>query len=68
MRILALITASGAGNATPFAAGLAGLHVDAVATAHLLNFFGDGLKRAHQSLVSGRVNLPLWDFNCLNKI
>jgi cyclase len=56
-----VIIAGGAGNATHLAAGLADPRVDAVATAHLFNFVGDGLKQARQTLISGGVVLPLWD-------
>jgi imidazole glycerol-phosphate synthase subunit HisF len=68
MRVLALITARGAGNATPLGAGLADSRVDSVATAHLFNFVGDGLKQARHSLISGRLNLPLWDIQLLEQI
>lgn len=56
-----VILAGGVGNASHLAAGLADPRVDAVATAHLFNFVGDGLKHARQSLISGGVVLPLWD-------
>ena len=67
MRVLALITARGAGNATPLAAGLSDSRVDAVVTAHLFNFVRDGLKQARQALISGRVNLSLWDIQLLEQ-
>lgn len=56
-----VILAGGVGNATHLAAGLADARVDAVATAHLFNFVGNGLKQARQTLITGGVNLPLWD-------
>lgn len=56
-----VILAGGVGNASHLAAGLADPRVDAVATAHLFNFVGDGLKHARKSLISGGVVLPLWD-------
>jgi cyclase len=34
--------------------------VDAVATAHLFNFVGDGLQRARQTLMDQGANLPVW--------
>lgn len=61
-----VILAGGAGNATHLAAGLADARVDAVATAHLYNFVGDGLKQARQSLIAGGVDLPVWDSQFLN--
>lgn len=62
-----VILAGGVGNATHLAAGLADPRVDAVATAHLFNFVGDGLKQARQSLISGGVVLPLWDIQLLEQ-
>lgn len=60
-----LILAGGVGNASHLAAGLADARVDAVATAHLFNFVGNGLKQARQTLISGGVDLPLWDIQLL---
>ena len=60
-----VILAGGVGNATHLAAGLADFRVDAVATAHLFNFVGNGLKQARQTLISGGVDLPLWDMALL---
>ena len=62
-----VILAGGVGNATHLAAGLADPRVDAVATAHLFNFVGDGLKQARKSLISGGVELPLWDIQLLEQ-
>lgn len=62
-----VILAGGVGNATHLAAGLADSRVDAVATAHLFNFIGDGLKKARQSLISSGVVLPLWDIQLLEQ-
>lgn len=56
-----IILAGGVGNAAHLAAGLADPRIDAVATAHLFNFVGDGLKKARQALISSGVVLPLWD-------
>jgi cyclase len=60
-----LILAGGVGNAAHLAAGLADRRVDAVATAHLFNFVGSGLKQARQALISGGVILPSWDVQLL---
>ncbi len=60
-----VILAGGVGNASHLAAGLADPRVDAVATAHLFNFVGNGLKKARQTLISGGVDLPLWDVQML---
>ena len=46
-----LILAGGAGNHKHLADGLKHDAVDAVATANLLNFVGDGLNRARENLL-----------------
>jgi len=55
-----IILAGGAGNAKHFAAGLADARVDAVATANLFNFIGDGLKRARETLLLLGEDLASW--------
>jgi cyclase len=60
-----VILAGGAGNATHLLEGLADSRVDAVATANLFNFVGDGLKTARNSLVKDGVVLPMWDVQVL---
>lgn len=62
-----VILAGGVGNATHLATGLSDPRVDAVATAHLFNFVGDGLKQARQSLISDGFVLPLWDVQLLER-
>lgn len=62
-----VILAGGVGNASHLAAGLADPRVDAVSTAHLFNFIGDGLKNARKSLISGGVDLPFWDIQLLEQ-
>ena len=56
-----IILAGGAGNSDHLMVGLKDSRVDAVATANLFNFVGDGLKKARQELVSGGIVLPMWD-------
>jgi cyclase len=56
-----VIIAGGVGNASHLAAGLADARVDAVATANLFNFVGNGLKRARNEIVLGGVDLPIWE-------
>jgi cyclase len=53
-----LIIKGGIGNADHIIAGLSDNRVDAVATAHLLNFMGNGLARARELAISGGINLP----------
>lgn len=57
---LPVIMAGGAGNARHFAEGLTDPRIDAVATAHLFNFVGDGLKRARHALLAGGAELASW--------
>jgi cyclase len=61
-----VILAGGAGNGIHLAEGLTDPRVDAVATAHLFNFVGDGLKQARQSLIASGFVLPLWDVSVLD--
>jgi cyclase len=62
-----VILAGGVGNATHLAAGLADPRVDAVATAHLLNFVGGGLKQARCALIAAGVQLPVWDIELMER-
>ena len=62
-----IILAGGVGNTTHLAAGLAEPRVDAVATAHLFNFVGDGLKKSRQSIIGSGVDLPSWDIQLLEQ-
>jgi cyclase len=55
---LPLIIKGGIGNADHIIDGLNDSRVDAVATAHLLNFVGNGLERARELAISGGINLP----------
>jgi len=55
-----VILAGGVGNGTQLAVGFADPRVDAVATAHLFNFLGDGLQRARQTLIDQGANLAVW--------
>ncbi len=55
-----IILAGGAGNSRHLAQGLADPRVDAVATAHLFNFVGDGLYQARRKLIAAGVELPIW--------
>lgn len=55
-----VILAGGAGNSHHLATGIADCRVDAVATAHLFNFIGDGLEKARKELITSGIELPLW--------
>jgi len=55
-----VILAGGVGNGTHLAKGFADPRVDAVATAHLFNFVGNGLECARESLVKQGASLAVW--------
>ena len=55
-----IILAGGVGNSTHFVDGLSDPRVDAVATANLLNFVGNGLKNAREAILSQGFNLASW--------
>tara|TARA_B100000315_G_scaffold73343_1_gene66934 strand:- start:1637 stop:1879 length:243 start_codon:yes stop_codon:yes gene_type:complete len=56
-----IILAGGAGKDTHLLEGLNDGRVDAVGTAHLFNFVGDGLINARNSLYKIGMNLAKWD-------
>lgn len=56
-----IILAGGAGNVHHLAEGLSDTRVDAVATAHLFNFVGNGLELARQHLYQKQFDLARWD-------
>jgi cyclase len=56
-----VILAGGAGKPSHLAEGLKESCVDAVATAHLFNFMGNGLKLARQELIEQGYKLPIWN-------
>lgn len=56
-----IIIAGGAGNHHHLQEGLNNPHVDAVATAHLFNFVGDGLAQARKCLLEEGIELAIWD-------
>ena len=55
-----LILAGGAGNHHHFESGLSDARIDAVATAHLYNFVGDGLSQARKELINIGNELASW--------
>ena len=63
-----LILAGGAGKSAHLAEGLDQVAVDAVATAHLFNFVGDGLKNARKRLIEDEYELASWDLNILDQL
>ena len=65
---LPLIISGGAGNYKHFSDGLEHKNVDAVSTAHLFNFVGNGLINARNKLLSNNKYLPIWDIDKLKKL
>lgn len=55
-----VILAGGVGNGSHLAVGFVDPRVDAVATAHLFNFIGDGLQRARAALLAQGATLAAW--------
>lgn len=55
-----LIIAGGAGNENHFIQGLERDKVDAVATANLFNFIGDGLIKAREKILKRDLNIANW--------
>jgi len=55
-----VILAGGAGKYKHFAEVLSDKKIDAVATAHLFNFIGDGLYSVRQNLLNSGFNLASW--------
>ena len=60
-----IIISGGCGNALHLSEGLKNKKVDAVSTANLLNFLGDGLKKARENMLKNKFNLPKWDVNTI---
>ncbi len=56
-----LIIAGGAGNEKHLIEGLLREKVDAVATANLFNFIGDGLVNARKNVIKKNLNIANWD-------
>ena len=55
-----IILAGGVGNSKHLAEGLSDHRVDAVATANLLNFMGNGLALARAELINANFDLPIF--------
>ena len=55
-----LILSGGAGNSSHLIEGLLHPRVDAVSTAHLFNFIGDGLRLARSNILSSNISLASW--------
>lgn len=58
-----IIMAGGAGKPDHLAEGLKDPRIDAVATANLFNFVGNGLKLARNTLIEQGFKLPVWSWS-----
>ena len=56
-----VIIAGGAGNHLHLIDGLKREDVDAVATANLFNFLGDGLPQARKQILEEKINIAKWN-------
>ena len=65
---LPIIIAGGAGNQKHLIEGLRNSKVDAVATAHLFNFVGSGLRLARESIIDNGFDLPKWDIDLARRL
>jgi cyclase len=57
-----VIMSGGVGNSGHLAQGLLDSRVDAVSTANLFNFVGDGFANARKYLIEANFNLPHWNY------
>ncbi len=63
-----VIFVGGVGNASHLTKGLEQERIDAVATAHLFNFVGDGLSKARQAIKDTGIVLADWDISRLSSL
>ena len=60
--------AGGAGKYHHLSEGINNKKIDAVATANLFNFVGDGLEKAREGLINDGIILPIWDIGALRHL
>ena len=63
-----IILSGGCGNANHIKFGLEDNNIQAVSTANLLNFVGDGLIKAREKLMIDQIKFPKWDIDKLKKL
>tara|TARA_B100000768_G_C11256427_1_gene366625 strand:- start:405 stop:1205 length:801 start_codon:yes stop_codon:yes gene_type:complete len=63
-----IIMSGGCGNSLHLSDGLRNQKIDAVNTANLLNFLGDGLKNAREEMIKNNFMLPIWNDKTINKL
>ena len=61
-----IIISGGAGNSNHFYEALKNNEIDAVSTAHLFNFVGDGLEKARKNLIKNKISFPEWNADITN--
>jgi imidazole glycerol-phosphate synthase subunit HisF len=66
--LIPIILAGGAGIPSHLGEGLKDPRVDAVATAHLFNFVGNGLEQARIELLDEGFNLARWEIGLANSL
>jgi len=63
-----IILSGGCGNVIHLSEGLSNKSIDAVSTANLLNFIGDGLKNAREDMLINNFKLPIWDVKTIHML
>ncbi len=63
-----IIISGGAGNSLHFYEALKIKEIDAVSTAHLFNFIGDGLEKARKSLIDKKISFPEWNADITDSV
>ena len=63
-----IIISGGAGNSLHFYEALKIKEIDAVSTAHLFNFIGDGLEKARKSLIDKKISFPEWNVDITDSV
>ncbi len=60
-----IIISGGTGNYQHVLEGFKKNNFNAISTANLLNFIGDGLTKMRNKLIENKINFPLWDYTKL---
>tara|TARA_B100000767_G_scaffold35115_1_gene29840 strand:+ start:541 stop:1341 length:801 start_codon:yes stop_codon:yes gene_type:complete len=63
-----IIISGGCGKSLHLSEGISNPKVDAVSTANLLNFVGDGLKLAREEMLKNNFKLPIWNVQTIDKL
>ena len=60
-----IIISGGTGNYQHVLEGFKKNNFNAISTANLLNFIGDGLTKMRNKLIENKINFPFWDYTKL---